>query len=733
MSDELQRTIQSITRPLLRILPQGDSVLILVTHPEELPPKAVLEGVQREVEAAGHTYIQNRLDWFSPNLVQFMRIHPQRVFSVLCPPGSVAGRHPEILNLGRSQWLEHKKGLILWVSTEAMPRLSRYASNFLDFYSNVIHLESGEPAPILPPSSPESAPGERIDISRLPHSGTPLIGRKAVLEALDRYLTYPEPSVVAFDAPGGVGKSALIEGWLAGLAPHYFGARKVFAWSFYSQGSHGTQTSSAFFFQRALIWFGFQGEIPTSDDEKAVELVKLLQQEKTILILDGVEPLQHDPTTIDAARFSDPGLHRLLRILSREGQKGLTIVTSRKPLLGMGGSFNSFHLEHLTNDESRELLTHLGVVGPLDEIINKMQGHALGLTLLGRLLKNHYQGDITRLDQITGLFAPTQANGDHARRIMAHYDEVIWEAGAPERMFLRFLGLFDRPMEAGPLGALLENLPFPCQPGTLPFNRMIQNLEEAGLLLPGLSEKNKWDAHPLVRATFGERWTDPESCQHAHSFLLVYFINFPDKHQPDTLEEMEPLYRAVHHGCRAGEYQKAFSDILWDRIWRHNDYFSTNQLGAIGSDLSALAGFFPNGWDQPVTQDLSDDDQTFLLGHAAYCLMSLGRLEEAIPLYQAFLRYCEKEKDWINAAIISRNLSDILLPMGKLQEAKHFAQQSLQWADQAENLSRQSNSLSTIASIYHQLGELKRSAEQFQEAEKRQRENNHHPQSQAKD
>ena len=62
---------------------------------------------------------------------------------------------------------------------------------------------------------------------------------------------------------------------------------------------------------------------------------------------------------------------------------------------------------------------------------------------------------------------------------------------------------------------------------------------------------------------------------------------------------MQPLYAAVVHGCRAGRQQEACDEVYWRRIQRGNEFYSTKKLGAFGSELTALAGFFDRPWSQP--------------------------------------------------------------------------------------------------------------------------------------
>ncbi len=63
--------------------------------------------------------------------------------------------------------------------------------------------------------------------------------------------------MVSLVAWGGVGKSTLVNKWLEHMAAdNYRGARRVFAWSFYSQGTNQPATSADLFIAEALKWFG---------------------------------------------------------------------------------------------------------------------------------------------------------------------------------------------------------------------------------------------------------------------------------------------------------------------------------------------------------------------------------------------------------------------------------------------------------------------------------------------
>ncbi len=67
------------------------------------------------------------------------------------------------------------------------------------------------------------------------------------------------------------------------------------------------------------------------------------------------------------------------------------------------------------------------------------------------------------------------------------------------------------------------------------------------------------------------------------------------------------------------------------------NYFNVEKLGAFGSDLAALSGFFDGtSWRKPV-DGLSEDDKGFVLNAAGFDLRALGRLAEAAQPMQASL------------------------------------------------------------------------------------------------
>jgi hypothetical protein len=616
---------------------------------------------------------------------------------------------------------------------------------------------------------------QKIDIYHLPRPSTPLVGRIEELKKIEAAFNDYNTHIFAIIAAGGIGKSALVDEWLSQLKTKNSKLKTIFGWSFYSQGTHDTQTSSGQFFENALPFFGpglkqVLKEQPLMDDTaKGRRLAELLREKPSLLILDGVEPLQNKPV-VDGGRFKDVGLAALLRDVERNdlGKNSLLIVSSRQPLVELQNSptYQALDLQSLSTPDGIALLKSLQIQGLQNELeaaVKAYGGHALALVLLGKLLAEYYDGDVNQYERLPIL---KEKQGQHAERVMSFYDQYWGEIKTglfqkllqklglskaklqPEQIFLRLLGLFDRPMDEDALNALLKKAGFARPLANLSekeWKDMLINLRKMALLPEKHQTANKsprqknisaphskisiqtsklYDTHPLIRTYFGEQFQkqNPSAWQQAHLVLFEYFQTVPQKEQPDTLEELEPLYRAVVHGCLAGEYKKALFDVYWDRIKRGNEHYSTQKLGAYAQDLTAIAAFFPQGWEKPVSKALSEMDQGVLLAVASFCLMALGRLAEAVEPRRATLKLFEKLKNWGNAANTAENLVDLLLPLGQLKEAKQAAEQAIDFADRTDEWSRQMASRTRLATILHRQGDLEAALKQFEEAEKIQKE-----------
>jgi hypothetical protein len=308
---------------------------------------------------------------------------------------------------------------------------------------------------------PPARPGpEKISVARLPVTGSDVFGREEDIAFLNDAWANQQVNVVTIVAWAGVGKSTLVNHWLRRMAvEHYRSAQLVFGWSFYRQGASGQCSSADEFLDAALTWFGDPDPRIGTAWEKGERLAKLIAPRRTLLVLDGLEPLQDAPGPREG-RIREPSIQALLRELAAFNT-GLCIITTRLPIADLadheGTSALRRDLDQLSSDAGAKLLRALGVKGDeekLQSASGEFSGHCLALTLLGSYLTDAYNGDIRCREEVSKRLAHDERQGVHARKVMESYQ--TWFGEGRELSVLRMLGLFDRPADEKALGALLK-------------------------------------------------------------------------------------------------------------------------------------------------------------------------------------------------------------------------------------------------------------------------------------
>jgi tetratricopeptide (TPR) repeat protein len=236
------------------------------------------------------------------------------------------------------------------------------------------------------------------------------------------------------------------------------------------------------------------------------------------------------------------------------------------------------------------------------------------------------------------------------------------------------------------------------------------------------------DAHPVVRQHFGRRLKEdaPDAFREANRRLYEHYKALPEKlygkELPDTLEEMQPLFFAIAHGCAARMHYEAWRAIYLRCIQRSGRVnYTMSQLGAVNADLGALTNFFDSLWDKP-SASLPQGDQAAALNYAGFRLRALGRSREAVEPMQADTRLAAEQQDWTGAAAAASNLSELLLTLGDVGPAVAAAREAVAYADKTRDPVRRMISLTTLADALHQAGDTREAEIKFAEAERLQKE-----------
>ena len=318
---------------------------------------------------------------------------------------------------------------------------------------------------------------------------------------------------------------------------------------------------------------------------------------------------------------------------------------------------------------------------------------------------------------------------------------------------LRLLGLFDRPASRDCLTALRGEPAIPGLTESLAggsdkdWNIALSRLGEINLV--GVNADGSVDCHPLLREYFAVQLRRPDQAERrsgndadeseaagasslrssirptgttseawraGHRRLYEHLCENTQEGDTPTLEDLQPLYQAVAHGCQAGLQQDACENVYYARIARQHENYSAFKLGALGSDLGAEACFFEPPWSR-VSGTLGEAWQAWMLNEAAYRLRALGRLSEALEPMRTALKMGVKQENWTSAAVRASNLSELEQTLGEVVQAERDAAQSVTYADRSGEWTQKMKRLTTHANALIQAGRRAEAFARFHEAE----------------
>src|SRR6266566_5195456 len=596
-----------------------------------------------------------------------------------------------------------------------------------------------------------SVPARHIFNRGLPKSAPRLFGRGDELERLRGSWLDPELRVMTVVAPGGVGKSALVNHWLRDLRDRdYLGAQRILAWSFYSQGTKENLVAADVFVRFALDWLGDDGPLPTNPAAQGARLAALIRRHRMLLVFDGLEPLQYPETEPDVGgTLTDSSIAALLRELAAPGWEGLCLITTRVPVAGVTApDSGAAAVEQL---DLRNLDIRSGV-GLLESLVGRQQdtteaeravvavhGHALAVNLLGRYLRDVHGGRLSGRFGIERL-GDAAADGGHAQRIMELYAEWLQQyERAGELAILAVIGLFDRPAPFPAIAAVLAGTDLGREmPGLSEFEgaewqRCVTDLRRMGLLagetagLPGTL-----DAHPLIREYFRDRLRhrSPALWEAGNRSLYVYYQQRAPE-QPANAADMNLLYAAVNHGCAIGLHQEVYDQILVPRIWRSpRESYSTRILGMTGSEIVALSNYFLlPAWTELRLIKLARQARVLVMTNAALRLRQLGRPDDALASCRAVFDVLTETGDAepvdiADAAYAASLYCELLIIAGCLEPpalgnedtAREVAKAAVAFADRCRDAYFKMYARSCLAEVDFMTGDLDRARELFDEA-----------------
>ena len=474
--------------------------------------------------------------------------------------------------------------------------------------------------------SPDGSKRQLVDIAHLPETAYErLVGRDAELKRLDDAWADAKTNILSLVAEGGAGKSALVNEWLKRLqAGNYRGAEAVLGWSFYSQGTKERATAAEQFLNWALDKLGIR-LATTSATAKGEAIAEEMMRRRVLLVLDGVEPLQHGPGP-QAGQLKDQGLRALLRRFATpppgEAQ-GLVVLTSRLTVADIArwkdGAAPMVDVERLSDEAGAALLRDNGVWGTDRELkaaARDFGGHPLALGLLASFLKETQKGDVRRRDQVRALVRDEDnPRHDHAKRVMESYEKE-WLAGAAGAARDHAHGRLVRPASERRLprrvarrarhrGAHRSDRR--GRRGRMAAcRRAPARGAAAGAAGPGRARGARCPsagARVVRRAADGRRTRRPGRPPTAGSSSTC-----ATRQRKATRRRSKTSRRSTRRSPTAAApagTRRRSTEIYGDRICRRQpdgelEFYARRKLGAFGSDLAAISWFFDEPYATPV-------------------------------------------------------------------------------------------------------------------------------------
>ncbi len=561
----------------------------------------------------------------------------------------------------------------------------------------------------------------RVSFGNIVATDMLFVGRVKELAELDRAWDSSLINIVSLIAWGGVGKSVLVRHWLNRMkADNFRRADYVFAWSFYSGGPPVDE-----FYQRALTALGDRNPSAGEPMDKATRLANIIQSNRTLLILDGLEPLQHGPEEFEFGKIKDSSMRALIQDVA-SSNPGLCVVTSRLPLTDLesqnDSTIKSLILEKLDREAGVSLLVKIGVEGAFDDLISvydSVAGHALSLALVGSYLRDHFANDVRRLDDAMRDIIPNeQPDQSPAYRIMQSHYKRLHEQ---EICLMFLLSLYDRPIKIEDLPKLLEKV----------TNDKLRSITDLSVrqISALLHQLNRWNLltlegvnsqivniHPLVKEFFREHEDWELELKETHKCLHYYFLDQAEEKPAETLNDLKPLYSAVIHGCEAGMGQHCIDTIFKPRIHNGIEKLSWHRFAAFSSDLAALSHYYQGVEWRKTIRELQTSGKTYVRDSAAYCLRALGRLTEAKKQLEASIISYKNEGLFENACVTSGELSEIHAALGSLRKALEHANNALDFAKKSKNNYQITSKICKLANVHHLMGDFTRADALFEEA-----------------
>lgn len=560
----------------------------------------------------------------------------------------------------------------------------------------------------------------------MPNPDPGFVGRENMLTDLTQAYFNPDTTIASVTGVGGAGKSSLATQWYQQLEERGIKPEKIFWWGFYENPSLDEALHRLL---KYLLSEDKQIEKDMTPDGKIEVIAQLLRQKEYVVVLDGLEVIQHqrDKAQQQARQEGTKApdlLGEFLRKLARGPKKGLSIVTSRvdlHELTGLETAHVSYSMGKLSLDDTTELFEKEDIIRntpkELEDVWKQFDGHALSMRLLTTLLKEYYDCHISALKDMPAITSKAMdedystenrtIDAGKVRRILEWYEHLLQPE---EKRFLLIFSMFNTPVSQQDFSQFFQKADERLKNQELSklrppqFRKIVNKLIKLRLITQQETEEHpQYITHPLIKEYFSGSHSEQET-QSTHQALLEYFREKPDGSEQDNAERDRQI---IHHAFAYGDHHSAIS--------AGNRLFPYLKKTLAYAEALALAKRFLqeiHEEDRPPSDEIYAD----LMLRVGDAFEGFYQYRQAISCFETALQRYEYTYGKHDPKLVL-----VLSKLGNSYRALREVDKAIEHLERAHNIdaakisgklvARNAVILSNLASVYQEAGELEKATQ----------------------
>ncbi|MBS9391340.1 MAG: tetratricopeptide repeat protein [Dolichospermum sp. WA123] len=515
-------------------------------------------------------------------------------------------------------------------------------------------------------------------------------GREEEIAKLKQWLNDPNIPLIGIEGIGGIGKSMLSayiyeDETIAGFTKRF--------WADVSSGAIFTDVAT-----QVLQDFGFR--VPEQETQLVQTLVKCLQSDEYLLIIDNLESLLQTDG-IWGSQFYEEFFTTWVEC----GGKSKVIVTTReRPELPKRWEW--LPLSGLKIEDGIKLLTALGIQGNLHEFVKLVDGYPLLLRFVADLLKEEYPQDpnLKRLESLglgnlQQLLTDKKVVGSHRRENVAMVlvlDTSFGRLSELQKSLLQNISVFRGSVNSQAAVAVCLGS------SETEIERELRNLVKRSFLSEKLIDDGRWfEFQPVVLEYVQYKAGDQTE---AHQKAINYYLLNVKQKPWHTKDDIQEYLEIFYHWYQLENYDSAF-DIL-----------------EACNNFLTLRGYYNNQVDL-YEKLIAGWEKTGERGNWKYLasLISLGNVYKDLGEYQQAIKFHRQSLE------VSREIGDPYAEISSLiglgssyyllkeyQRAIKFHRQSLNIAREIGARKQEGSSLMGLGNVYDSLGKFQQAIEFYQ-------------------